>query len=327
MQYPHVLVVGSQNVKEEDRFLVRSDIRPVQLLRDGQFHPIPYFDEIGEFGVCAITWDPNKPYVLYYSTGDNFVRLDLKDRIPNEIEIEGLGGVHEVDYIDGLIYIANTRFDEIIVFNPLNDRVSKRITLADLTIKEFELRRKATEGKVVDKYHCNQIFKGFDENIYFLAHHVTGRQFFQKIAGALLKNQGSGGVFNLNDSIAHNLSLKAPHSVTKVKGMEYWVFNSAYSTIQIHNKSWKQIDELEMSGFGRGACLSPNNSLLFAGVSPPRKRYIEFFKNQKRTFSTKVDVFSTDEKNCIETINISNMEQVSNLYLLSEDQVEHLLML
>src|SRR6056297_2120335 len=160
MQYPNVLIVGSQNVKEEDRFLKRDEIRPVQLLNEGEFRPIPFFNEIGEFGVCAISWDPSDPLVLFYSTGCDLVKLNLKNKSQSIIDIQGLAGVHEVDFIDRHIYIANTRFDEIIIYDHSRNLIVERINLAKLTTREIKSRASTTGGEVVDKYHCNQIFKG-----------------------------------------------------------------------------------------------------------------------------------------------------------------------
>jgi len=327
LKISNILIAGSQNVKEQDRFLKRSEIQPVQILNNSEFEAITYFNEIGQYGISSMAWDSDNPLILYYSTGKDFVKCNLKEKYAEKINIEGLGGVHEMDYINGQIFIANTRFDEIVVYDPKLDLVSKRIKLEELETRTIISRSEAEEGDVVDKYHCNQIFKGFDEHIYFLAHHVTGRQLLQKIAGAFLKSQGSGGVFDLDNSMPYNLSLKAPHSVTKVLNREYWVFNSAYSTIQIHDKDWKQIDEVEMSGFGRGACLNSDQSILFAGVSPPRQRYMERFKAKKKVFSPKVDLFSTKQRKHLKTFDVSNIEQVNNLYLMSDEQVHFLLKL
>jgi len=54
---------------------------------------------------------------------------------------------------------------------------------------------------------------------------------------------------------------------------------------------------------------------------------MERFKAKKKVFSPKVDLFSTKQRKHLKTFDVSNIEQVNNLYLMSDEQVHFLLKL
>ena len=178
-----LLVTGALNVREEDRLLDRGQLKPVHIIQEGKAAPINFFNEWGEFGLSSLTWHPSRPLEVFLSTGSDLKKVDLKSKECIEIKIPNLGGIHEIDFIDNLIYISNTRFDEIIIYNPADQTVESRIKLTEINKEALEQREDSNKDKVVDKFHCNQIFKGFDEDIYFLAHHVTGRQLLKMQTG------------------------------------------------------------------------------------------------------------------------------------------------
>ena len=84
----------------------------------------------------------------------------------------------------------------------------------------------------VDKFHCNQIFQGYDDQIYALVHHANGKQLLQKVAKKILKLQGDGGIINLTTGQSFNLKLSAPHNVRKISE-DYWIFSSGDSKIKL----------------------------------------------------------------------------------------------
>jgi hypothetical protein len=150
----------------------------------------------------------------------------------------------------------------------------------------------------------------------------NGPQYIRRSATQIIKKQGNGGILNLATGERFPLQLVAPHSVRKVEN-HYWVFDSGKAAINIYSDDWQLVSMLPTSGYGRGAELSTSSGIYYAGISPIRKRYLGVFPGQKEGPS-QIELFDVERKLAIGTLTLSYVEQVNNVYLLSEIQVEHL---
>ncbi len=318
----NILIVGSQNANLNDRSLKRSDIKSVQLLSlDGKLEEITFFNSLGELGISSICWKDTEPLVWYYTTGIEIVRLDLKTGSTQEFKIAKLRGVHEISIIDDILWISNTYFDELISFDLTSKTVVERLKLkssAQLITNLKESDVDVEDQTRENKFHCNQLFKSYTGEVMALVHHVNGEQLINRVAQKLIKSQGNGGVLAIRTGKAKRLKLKAPHSVRKVNG-QYWIFDSGHAQLNVYNSEWKLIKETNMAGWGRGGDHSMKHKLFYAGVSAKRNRYLAF--NEENKGENMVQVFDFD-LNLKEEFVISNVEQINNVYLISDKQLE-----
>jgi hypothetical protein len=171
------------------------------------------------------------------------------------------------------------------------------------------------EVEVIDRFHCNQIFDGFNGELYALVHHVTGKQLIRRIGRKLVKNQGNGGLIDLTTGRGIPLNLSGPHSVEKV-GESYWVFDSGRATVNIYDRAWLLHETLSTRGWGRGAGVSESLGLFYAGVSETRKRYLGMGPKAQRA-PNMVRIFSIESREPVKDVEISNIEQVNNVYAIS----------
>jgi hypothetical protein len=322
-----LLVLCSLNAKEEDRYLERSEIYPVQIVLEDSIIKLPFFHKWGKLGVSSAVYLNDHEIVFYLSTGSDLILLKVGDKIVvQHLEIPYLDDVHEMTLIDDLLWLANTGYDEAVAYDLLENKVVRRIQL-----KKFMLRgnvidevtdRKADEIQEVDHFHCNQIFKGIDGKLYGLVHHVTGRQIITRVAKKILKKQGDGGVIDLESGRQFQLWLKSPHTVRIVNG-DYWVFDSGSNMVNVYDKDWQIKKKIVTAGLGRGAALSATTGLFYAGISAKRKRYLKAGEISKGNM---VQVFRSQDGVHVGEIKIADgLEQINNVYLVPRDVADALI--
>lgn len=325
-----LLVIGSLNAKQEDRSMRREDIRSVQLFYQGEARTLKYFNEFGELGVSSMDWTEEAPQTIYFTEGQRLFRLDLVKGACAELTIPRLLDVHEITCIDGELWLSNTGYDEVVSYK-LDDGQVSRIQLqrfkehSDPTLNKMMEEESDAEVETVDRFHCNQIFKGHDGHRYCLVHHVSGMQLVKKFAQKIIKTQGNGGVINLDTGQTHALNLKAPHTVRKVNG-DYWIFSSGHAITRIYDKDWNLKRDFDNKGWARGGSLSSDGNTYFAGVSAPRKRYLNFLKANAQ-IPNMVEAFDVTSCRRLGEIALDGIEQVNNVYTLSKEQAEGLLSL
>lgn len=326
-----VLVFGSLNAKEEDRYHDRANIEPVQVFVDGEVRQIPYFNDWGDLGVSSMAMamvNGSEPE-LYLTTGADLVRLRLIGSAEiAHFDIPSLRDVHEMTIINSTLWLANTGYDEAVGFDLREEKVSSRIKLEKFRLKTSATDRAATQDsgsyEEVDHFHCNQVFEGIDGKLYALVHHATGRQLITRIAKKLIKKQGDGGVVDLQSGRGIQLWLKAPHTVRIVNG-EYWVFDSGNKTMNIYDAEWNLKRRVATAGWGRGAGLSNDMELFYAGMSEKRKRYQQPGDDSGGNI---VQVFRTSDGECVGQLPISSgIEQINNIYIIPRTQALALLAL
>jgi len=324
-----LLVLGALNGQLQDRYLERSEVRPVQVVDGRGVRPVPFFDSWGEFGVSSLASRPAAPMVLYVTTGPDLLKVDLSEGSVTELGVPKLRSVHEMTVVGDTLWLANTRFDEVVAFDLAEERVVSRL---GFTAPDSALDSEAhnalpetgeTAEEVVKKFHCNQVFVGFDGELYGLVHHVSGKQLVRRVAQKLIKNHGNGGLISLRDGCGVSLKLKGPHTVRKVRG-EYWVFDSGRYTINVYDKGWSLRRTLSTTGWGRGASISERLDVFYAGVSEMRRRYSGARKSRK-DIPNMVLAFSMETGEPLGRTVLSGIEQVNNVYTVSREVARALL--
>lgn len=317
-----LLVTGSLNAMEEDReHDGRSWLRPVQVVLDGAVAPCSFFNAWGELGVSAFAFIHGDPTVLYVTTGADLIELHVRIREAKvlsmvNIDIPQLKDVHEMSLIDGVLWLANTGYDEAVAFDITRKEIVNRISLASFrkfSNAALESLRAGVDGGEIDRFHCNQVFRGLDGRLYALVHHVSGKQLLARIANKFIKRQGNGGVMDIETGRKIALSLKGPHSVRCV-GNEYWICDSGSRTVNVYDADWTLKKKLDSVGWGRGADFSITDNMYYVGSSAQRKRY-----RNRPDFNDKnvVQVFGVSGKALKGEILIPDgIEQINNLYLI-----------
>jgi hypothetical protein len=310
-----LLILGSQNVKEADQELSRDQIYPVQILhKDKRITPVHFFNNWGDVGVSSIAWHPNVKNKLFISINDEIRLLDTKTKKFEILDLGQINDLHDINFIDGELWISNTEYDEAIKFDVKTNEVTERRSLH--TFREQLDGRRENNEIIKDRFHCNQVFKDYNGDLCVLIHSITGWQYYRQVMETLIRRQGDGGVINLDKKIIHRLKLQSPHSVRKING-EYWVQDSTDQTTKIFNSKWELKDSFTTGGFGRGVDFSEKDNLAYIGISATRKRYLRVIptggKHSNRIMIT--DIFSKRE---LETITIPNIEQLDNVYILND---------
>jgi len=321
-----IIITGSLNCNMDDRYLNREAIHPVQLFMDGELRPISYFDSWGDFGASSFTWLQTDTDKFFFTTGDSIYLFDVTQGIWQSLSNLPLKDVHEMELIDNVQWISNTGHDEVIGIDPLTGRISQRVALKMMQRKSHveKLAATAEEIKTVDKFHCNQVTQSYDGQLLALVHHTSGQQIIRKVANKIIKNQGNGGVINLDTGESIDLKLKSPHNIRKING-NYWIFDSGNSRIHIYDKQWQLIKKINSAGFARGADIT-QSGVLCVGISETRKRYLDIIKGAKKV-PNMLQFYSTKDHKLLAEIIIRDIEQINNVYVVKRKKAEQLLQL
>ena len=311
------MVTGSLQAKVEDRTHDRSGIAPVSVLSKDGAAPVDYFRDKGDLGVSSfVFWDLD---LVYVSTGSDLAAINLTTGASTNIEVDGLVDVHEMTRVGDLLWLSNTGSDEVIAINPDDGHSAKRVSLAPFRPNSDPA------DETVDRFHTNQVFAGPGDELYALVHHATGRQLLKRIKSRLLKSHGDGGVIDLTGRRSIELALTAPHSATRV-GDGWWICDSGKAQLALFTADWEREGAIPTSGWGRGATLTADGSVLFVGLSPIRTRY------RSTTSSPQVDrpaveAIDTSRRVAVGLETIPDIEQVNNVYLVPDDVAKRLLAL
>lgn len=321
-----VLVLGSLHATPQDRRLDRSQVRSMQAVFDGDLHPVSFFDLWGERGVISMAWHLERPMVLYVTTGTELLKVDLPKQQVVDLGVSNLLDVHELTMMGDTLWLANTQRDEVVAFDTAREQVIKRINLAEYgSAPKVSANAAEDEGddpqlvvderEVMDEFHCNQVFQGFDGDLYVLVHYVSGNlQLVRRAARRLLKRQvRPGGVINLTTGRVIPLELKGPHTLRKVRG-EYWVCDSARSKINVYDADWNLKETVSSEGWVRGADVSDSLGLYYVGVSAFRRRYLILNPSVQQT-PNMVRAISMETRAPVGEMVLSGVEQVTNVYV------------
>ncbi len=333
-----VVVLGSLHAFVQDVRLDRSKVRSVQVVLDGKAHHAPFFDPWGERGLISLAHHPMKPNVVYAATSTGLLKVDLQQQGAVDFMIPNLRDVHELTMIGDTLWIASTQGDEAVAFDIHQERVSERVNLAmygstakvTATPEDDEDARQQDEGRelvvderdVVDKFHCNQVFEGFEGDRYALVHYVMGNQLrvtqlARRVARKVLRRQANGGVINLTTGRTIPLNLKGPHTVRKVRG-EYWICDSANSQVNIYDPEWNLKERIPSKGWVRGADVSERLGLYYLGISEFRRRYLAVNPTIQQT-PNMVQAVSMETKTPVGELALSGIEQVTAVYVVPRE--------
>lgn len=329
-----VVVLGSLHAFLQDSTLDRSKVKSVQIVLDGELHHASFFDFWGERGLISLAYDPERPDILYAAISTGLLQVDLQEHEVTDLNIPNLRDVHELTMIEDTLWIASTQGDEAVAFDIGQGRVAERMNLAmygstpkitataenEVSARNEEQDRELVvdERDVVDKFHCNQVFEGFDGDRYALVHYVLGNQLrvtqlARRVARKVLRRQANGGVINLTTGQTIPLSLKGPHSVRKVQG-QYWICDSANSQINIYDPDWNLEENITSKGWVRGADVSERLGLYYLGISEFRRRYLNVNPSIQQT-PNMVQAISLNTKAPVGELKLSGIEQVTNVYV------------
>ena len=311
------MVTGSLQAKVEDRTHDRSGIAPVSVLSKDGAAPVDYFRDKGDLGVSSfVFWDLD---LVYVSTGSDLAAINLTTGINTNIEVDGLVDVHEMTRVGDLLWLSNTGSDEVIAINPDDGHSVERVSLAPFRPNSDPA------DETVDRFHTNQVFAGPGDELYALVHHATGRQLLKRIKSRLLKSHGDGGVIDLTVRRSIELALTAPHSATRV-GNGWWICDSGKAQLALFTADWEREGVIPTSGWGRGATLTADGSVLFVGLSPIRTRY-RSTASSPQVDRPAIEAIDTSRRVAVGLETVPDIEQVNNVYLVPDDVAKRLLTL
>lgn len=311
-----LIALGNLNAKKQDRRLERSDILPVQVATSDGWIPIKGFSGYGDMGVSSMAFPERATDRVFFATSNELFCAHLTQGRVEQIAIDGLKDIHELSVFEDDLWVANTGNDEVIRVSISSLREVDRIFL-----KSNEKEPSRAGDNFVDRFHCNQVFFTENKQPVCLVHHVSGKQFFHKVAEKVLKTHGNGGVIPLTPGASSIfLNLKAPHSIRRVAD-RYWIFDSGARFIRVYSLDWEQIHSIPTRGWGRGAAVTADNTYFFAGISSTRSRYLSPGSEHVPNL---VEVFSCVAMSKKAEVEIPNIEQVSNLYLVPTQVVKQL---
>lgn len=309
-----LVVTGSLQAKVEDRSHQRNEIAPVSIVTTSGVAPVNFFQDKGELGVSSfVFWDAE---TVYYSTGLDLFRLQLSTGVQESIEVANLIDVHEMTRVGDLLWLSNTGSDELIAVHPTDGNRVERTPLAP-----FRPNHNPSDQSI-DRFHTNQVFEGPDNSLFALVHHASGRQLLKRIRSRLLKSHGDGGVIDLVNRESIELALTAPHSATRV-GDGWWICDSGKAELGVFSHSWDRVATIPTSGWGRGASLSADGTVLFVGLSPIRTRYRSTISTPQVTEAA-VEAFDVASRSALAVETIPNIEQVNNVYLVPSTTAKRL---
>ena len=171
-----VLMLGSLNAHIADRTLKKSDLISAQLFENDSVTPLHYFNGWGDSGLSSMDWIPEQPNIIYITTGSDLIKLDLVKKNKEELPIDKVKDIHEIKFVGRTLWLSNTGYDEAVAYDIDKKVVIERITLSQFRANSVQLKENVV---TVDKFHCNQIFQGYDDQIYALVHHANGKQLLQ----------------------------------------------------------------------------------------------------------------------------------------------------
>lgn len=319
-----MLVIGSLNANPADREISRQNIKTLQCIDEHYtITPVEFFNSWGELGMSSMCYHPSDIYTLYIASSSEVFVFYLRDKKYEKLDIPNLTDIHEISMIGNCVWISNTKHDEIVSYDIVQKKVSERINLSDFKSNTPEEGESDADVEVVDKFHCNLVFQGYDGDLYILVHHTSGRQLMKRIAQKFIKSQGNGGVVNISKRKRYPLNFKAPHSVRLINN-QYWAFDSGHFELKIFDKNWNFLRTIDTKGFGRGGDVDTEKNIYYGGVSETRKRYLGLFPGGEAV-PNMVQVFSVPEYKLIDSIKIPNIEQINNVYCLQKDVADLLL--
>ncbi len=324
-----LLILGSLHAFEQERKLDRSEVRPVQIIMDGDIHLAPFFDSWGEWGVISVARHPERPTLLYVATETELMKVDVAERSVTNFGIPDLQDLHEISMIGDTLWLASTGRDEVVAFDIKQERVVERVNLSaygstpKITSRmvEDEDGDRQLAGDVrteSERFHCNQVFEGFDENLYVLVHYALGNsQLIRRAARRLMGRQGNGGIINLTTGEVISLGLKGPHTMRKVRG-HYWVCDSGRSRISIYDPEWNLKDTITSVGWVRGADFSDELGMFYMGISRFRRRYLILNPGVEQP-PNMVQAISMESRKPVGELVLSGVERVTNVYVIPRE--------
>ena len=320
-----LLILGSLHAFAQDRRLDRSEVRSMQVVMDGEVRHAPFFDAWGEWGVVSFAWAPERAEMAYVATGTELLEVDLPERRVRDLGVPDLHDVHELTLMGRMVWIANTGRDEVVAFDAARERVAGRVQLSAYGATPQVVPRPVEDARPdlrlandvreeSERFHCNQVLKGFDGHYYALVHYALGdSRLIRRAARRLMGRQGNGGVIDLNDGRVVPLGLMGPHTLRKVDD-HYRVCDSGRSTVNVYDQDWNLKGKVPSRGWVRGADVSERLGIYYVGISQFRRRYMALNPTAHQT-PNMVQAISTETGEPVGELILSGVERVTNVYV------------
>jgi hypothetical protein len=273
-----LLVGGSQNWNEADRYLGRDQIRSLQVLTaEGTVH-LHGLETLASRGIRdAVGLDEDR---VLLTTGAELVMVDLRDGRPASWTVESAGDLHELSWFGERVVVSNTAFDEIVEIDD-QGTVTARTSLAPFRHASARpIAHGRPAGGLVpigpkpvhdDSFHVNQGHLNERGELFALVHHVEGYRPMTHL-GHRLTRHGGGGVLDVANGVTHHLGLRAPHSLRPHPGGGYALLDSGRAHAVRYDAAWQELDRWPTTGWGRGLTIT-DDGRWFVGLSATRRRY------------------------------------------------------
>jgi hypothetical protein len=307
-----LVVTGSLSAKVADRRLDRAQIHPVHVVDRGGVHHAPAFDDIGAQGVGALVLAGDGTAALV-AEGERLLRVDLTTGARSVLAIRELEDLHEIEPADDDLLVANTARDQVVVLDEGWHEIA-RVDLGAFRSQGTSVGEDDDAMAPALRFHANQACIGPGGRRWVLVHHIEGYQLLRKVATKVLKVQGDGGLLALDGTDRRALRLTAPHSLTRV-GDSWWIFDSGVGEVRCYDDGLSLQWKAPTAGWGRGAAVDEAAGVVWAGMSPVRRRYLGVVPGPHATASCAVEALSVQDGRSLGTIEIPDIEQINNVYL------------
>jgi hypothetical protein len=273
-----LIVAGSQNWNQADRYLDRDQIRPLQVLTTEGVVALDRLESLGDRGIRdLVELDDDRVLV---TTGADLVEIDLRDGSPAPWSMQPAGDLHELASNGTHVVVSNTAFDEIVCLDTTGAVTGRRSLSQFRHASARPIAHARPAGGLVpigpkppneDSFHVNQGHLTPDGDLLAVVHHVEGFRPFTHL-GQRLTRHGGGGVLDLAAGTVHRLGLRAPHSLRSHPSGGYAVLDSGRAQAVRYDDDWSEMTRWSTGGWGRGLTIT-DDLRWFVGLSATRRRY------------------------------------------------------
>ena len=118
-----LLILGALNTKKDDSNLACKNPHLVQFIYKNEIYSIRQFSNWHDRSVSSMCWSAESPYLLYVNSMNELYEFNLKSGKLSNLNVSDLDDIHEIKYVNDVIWIANTGKDNIISYNPKQNKI------------------------------------------------------------------------------------------------------------------------------------------------------------------------------------------------------------
>lgn len=280
---------------------------------DNNFLPIVY--DHAAWGISQI----ENNYILAEANGIRITdeNFDELKRYQNEKILRDL---HDLNYINGNIYVANTLSDKIEIFS--NDLIHKQtISLLSLPgLKNKHTISKRNPTTISNSFHINFIYY-HNNKIYVTLSFVNKKKYLSKKFPFLKPTgrQSPGLIYNLSDKNVFISNLKGAHDGVWFNN-QLWVHQTHNMSLDIFNSNGKLVQShlYNDPGIYRGLAISERNIIVGKTKfdfqrSKASKIYSKLIKKRNGTYreNSQILILNKQDFNIKKEINLPDYDNIS----------------